>query len=270
MRKLLPKLKVLKTFEKNIENNLTMNILKNINRLYFNNLNLFNEIDHFITTREQFDLMEVKTSNHIQILEESLSVLGYKAVYLQQVHGNEIIKSENFNYKLVNPIANGDALISNQKKTCLLIKTADCVPVLIYDNQKQIIAAIHAGWKGTYQEICKKTISEFTRNYDSNINDLYVGIGPAISPEIYEVGKEVYEKFISLNPIYAKFFKHVSREKWLFNLWEANKFQILNTGIPEKNIEIMNICTYKNTDKLYSARKEGIETGRIITGIMLK
>ena len=202
-------------------------------------------------------------------------------VYLpHQIHGDEILKiDESFSEISADEKAerlNGvDALISNIKNICICVSTADCVPILIYDKENDVIAAIHAGWRGTVKRIVEKTISKMRDEYNTNPEDCISLIGPSISKERFEVGDEVYDMFknekfnmkdiASLFPIANNLGKH----KWHIDLWAANKLQLIGTGIKESNIEIAGICTYDNADTYFSARKLGVSSGRIITGIMI-
>ena len=161
-----------------------------------------------------------------------------------------------------------DAIVSDQKGVCLCISTADCIPVLCYDTRKQIIAAAHAGWRGTVERIVEKTLRLMMEQYGTNCADVKAVIGPGISLESFEVGDEVYQAFVS-----ARFdMNYIAKRyaKWHIDLWEANRLQLLRCGVHAENIEIANVCTYKQHDDFFSARRLGIRSGRILTGIMLK
>ncbi|MCK5028816.1 MAG: peptidoglycan editing factor PgeF [Bacteroidales bacterium] len=163
-----------------------------------------------------------------------------------------------------------DALITNKSEICIFIRTADCVPILLYDPIQKAIAAIHSGWKSTIQEISKHTIELMQKEFGTKPENLIAGVGPSIGPEVYEVGIEVTQMFHKqfgvdhmVNPI-------KNSNKYLLNLWKANKQILLDSGIPENQIEIAKICTYTNPELFYSARRDGVKTGRLATGIMLK
>lgn len=160
-----------------------------------------------------------------------------------------------------------DAITTNISGYCLCISTADCIPVLLYDSKKQAVAAIHAGWRGTVGKIVAKTLAEMKARYGSEGEDIKACIGPGISLDAFEVGDEVYEAFRS-----AGFeMRRIARreEKWHIDLWEANRLQLLDYGVKEENIEISGICTYQNHHDFFSARRLGIQSGRILSGIML-
>lgn len=163
-----------------------------------------------------------------------------------------------------------DALITDQKSICICVQTADCVPVIIYDSKQQIIAVVHSGWRGTVNKIVEKTIQKLIINYHSNPQKLYAAIGPSIGPNVYEVGNEVVDA-VKRNFIHSEklLFKNNSG-KYHFNLWEANKQLLLANNIPVENMEVLKECSFELADKYYSARRDGVETGRMVTGIYLK
>lgn len=164
-----------------------------------------------------------------------------------------------------------DALITDQKNICIGITTADCVPILIFDPKKNIFAAIHAGWKGTVAKIATKTVAKMTEHFDSNPNDLLVGIAPCISQERFEVGEEVVEKFINVGfSIKDIAYTNAETGRKHIDLELANKLILHEAGIPNSNIEMANICTYSNPDKFFSARRQSIHSGRMITGGVLR
>lgn len=184
-----------------------------------------------------------------------------------QCHTNNVVILGEENASLENT----DALITSIPGKCIGVLAADCVPVLLYDAKKQVIAAIHAGWKGTFQQIVSKTVKKMSAQFTCNPKDIYAGIGPSISQKNYEVGIEVFSKFKTRFPNeYEKFIDKKSNEKAGLNLWEANKLQLLKAGMPEKNIEISGICTFDNIDTFFSARKDGFNTGRFGAFIMIK
>ena len=158
-----------------------------------------------------------------------------------------------------------DALITDRNKVCIAVSTADCVPILLHDKRRKVVAAIHSGWRGTVQNIISATISEMRKHYESEAIDITAQIGPSISVDSFEVGDEVYEAFekagFDMNEIAER------HAKWHINLWEACKIQLKQCGVATDNIHIANICTLKNKE-FFSARRQGIDSGRILNGIM--
>lgn len=161
-----------------------------------------------------------------------------------------------------------DALIGHVPGTCLCISTADCIPVLCYDPLRQCMAAIHAGWRGTVSRIVAKTLQTLQSVYGSRPEDLVACIGPGISQAAFEVGDEVYETFRSNGFPMEQLASRIS--KWHIDLWEANRLQLLEAGVAASHIETAGICTYHQTEDFFSARRLGIGSGRILSGILLK
>lgn len=163
-----------------------------------------------------------------------------------------------------------DALISNQPNTCLCISTADCIPVLIYDTANNAVAAIHAGWRGTQQRIVEKTLQLMNEQYDTNGADCKAVIGPGISVESFEVGNEVYDAFFSAGFDMKAIAKRQNEQsKWHVDLWEANRQQLILAQIKACDIEVAGICTYIHHDLFFSARRLGINSGRLLSGIFI-
>lgn len=160
-----------------------------------------------------------------------------------------------------------DALITNITRQCICISTADCIPILCYDTQHHAIAAIHAGWRGTVQRIVEKTLEEMKRTYGTEGKDVVACIGPGISVNSFEVGDEVYQAFYDAQFPMDKLAQRY--RKWHIDLWEANRLQLLNCGIKSLNIETAQICTFQQNEDFFSARRQGICSGRILSGIML-
>ena len=131
---------------------------------------------------------------NLRIVCQKLSLNYEKLFLLNQVHGSKF-HFLNKNYKKNNKKLTGDALITNQKKLIIGVLTADCVPILIYDNSSKFIAAIHAGWKGAYKNIISKVINFMVKKGCKRKN-ICAAIGPCISQKNYEVKNDFYSKFI--------------------------------------------------------------------------
>lgn len=160
-----------------------------------------------------------------------------------------------------------DAVVTDLKGYCLCVSTADCVPVLLYDKEKQVVAAVHAGWRGTVGRIVEKTLAVMKTQYDTTGKDVVACIGPSISLEAFEVGDEVYEAFAEAGFDMSRIAQKYA--KWHLDLWEANRLHLLAEGVKEENIKVAGICTYNHCDDFFSARRLGIKSGRILSGIML-
>ena len=255
--------------------------------LQFDNLGQFPTIGHFSTTRaggcssdryaslnlgyNSGDSPKNVLSNR-QILCSALEINFEHLIFPKQTHTGTVKviradffdRNENEKKQFLNET---DAVITNLKNVCVAIKTADCVPVLVYDSVKQVVAAIHAGWRGTAQGIVQNTINQMSAVFGSNPSDLWAGIGPSISPEVYEVGEEVWSQF---SPEFYRPTNPFKNEKRLLDLWKANLHQLTLSGVPENQIEVGCICTLYNPEMFFSARRDGAKTGRMATGIWLR
>lgn len=176
-----------------------------------------------------------------------------------------------------------DAVMTNIPGMCIGVSTADCIPVLLYDEEHHAAAAIHAGWRGTQARIVHKAVQEMRMAYQTDPAKLKAVIGPGISLDNFEVGDEVYAAFeqaafdmsaiaeerIKRNPNAEDPAKAFER-KWHINLPLANIQMLTHNGVDETNIINTGICTFDNADNYFSARRLGIESGRIYTGIIIR
>lgn len=161
-----------------------------------------------------------------------------------------------------------DAVITNVPQICIGVSTADCIPIIIYDDVHHAAAAIHAGWRGTVARIVKKAVAALQAAYGSQPTELQAWIGPGISLKNFEVGQEVYDQFaeagFQMECIAMKY------EKWHIDLPMCNRMQLEEAGVPLQSIRQMAVCTYDQTDDYFSARRLGINSGRIYTGVILQ
>ncbi|MDO4994782.1 MAG: peptidoglycan editing factor PgeF [Bacteroidales bacterium] len=159
-----------------------------------------------------------------------------------------------------------DAVISNLTDVLLCISTADCIPIIIYDSRHHAAAVIHAGWKGTVGRIVQTTFTQMQNAFGTQGEDCRSVIGPGISLESFEVGDEVYDLFsnagFDMESITHRF------DKWHIDLPLCNRQQLLCCDIPQMNIYVSDVCTFRDTH-YFSARREGMQTGRNMTCIKL-
>ncbi len=260
---------------------------KDLTVLQFDNLSKFPTIGHFSTIRTGGCSTDLYASLNLgynsgdrpnnvisnrQKLCSAIEINFGNLIFPKQTHTGtaKVISADFFNRDETEKrqfLNETDAVMTNLINICVAIKTADCVPVLVYDPVNQVIAAIHAGWRGTTQNIVQNTIHQMIASFGSHPSDLWVGIGPSISPLVYEVGEEVWSQFA---PKYYQSTDPFRSEKRLLDLWKANHFQLTNSGVPENQIEVARICTLSNPEMFFSARRDGAKTGRMATGIWLR
>ena len=199
----------------------------------------------------------------------SLSSQPLEFIVANQVHSNSVIVIDKKLSKgwseESSAIKSADGLITNQKGVVLTILTADCVPILLYDKSKEVISALHAGWRGTKLEIVKIAISKMIKEFDSNPKDISVFIAPSIRGCCYEVGIDVAREFEE----YREYCTPKEDGKYMLDLSDINKTQLLDMGIESENIEISSSCTACESDKFFSYRKEGGCDGRFMSMIWM-
>jgi len=185
-----------------------------------------------------------------------------------QTHSNHIAvieKHANQGWdRLDTAIEDCDAMITNQKNIVLCILTADCVPILLCDTKQNVIAAVHAGWKGTQGKIVLKTVQKMIKDFQTNPEDIIAGIAPAIGRCCYEVGEDVVKHFYAFPHAYEK-----KGDTYMLDLPLINREQLLSVGVLADNIEMSDICTSCNIDAFFSYRKEKGCSGRFMSMIGL-
>ena len=196
-----------------------------------------------------------------------------RLVMPHQVHGTGITQISKTFFLLSEDIRRSvtegiDALITNVPGVCIGVSTADCIPIIIYDPEHHAAGVVHSGWRGTVANIAEAAVASMIRSYHSKPELLLTVIGPGISCRNFEVGDEVYNSFASAN--YPMDAIAVREEKWHIDLPKCCQLQLEAVGIPSANICMTDICTYDQTDDFFSARRLGIDSGRILTGVVLR
>ena len=163
-----------------------------------------------------------------------------------------------------------DALVTKLPNVCVSISTADCVPVLLYAPDQKVVAAIHAGWRGTVLRIVQQTAEMMVRTYGCDPTQIIAGIGPSISQKAFEVGEEVVEAFANARFAMDQIlWRNPETGKGHIDLWETNRLQLIEAGLCSEHIEILGVCTYANYQDYFSARRLGVRSGRIVSGIFM-
>ncbi len=190
-------------------------------------------------------------------------------ITVKQVHGTDImvIDSKIQNYKNLSSIE-ADGLVTNIPNIILTTYHADCVPVYFLDQAKKVIGIAHSGWRGTYANITGNMIELMEENYNSNKEDIVIGIGPSIGSCCYEVGKDLADKFTERYPKFDNILVKKSGRVYL-DLWKINYNQIREKGIPVDNIILSNICTSCKIDRFHSYRRERGTKNRMVAAIGL-
>ncbi len=164
-----------------------------------------------------------------------------------------------------------DALITKEAGYCLCISTADCIPILLYDRTHRVVAAVHAGWRGTADRILAQTLKRLQALYGSEGGDMLACMGPGISLPAFEVGDEVYEAFRERSfPMSYIAEWRPDTHKYHIDLWAANLLQLKDFGVPDNQVQNSGICTYTRHQDFFSARRLGVKSGRILSGIFIR
>lgn len=185
-------------------------------------------------------------------------------ISIKKIDANYLSQSVQIRQGLIEGV---DALITQLPKVCICVSTADCIPILLYDPVHCAIAAVHSGWRGTVKKLVQLTINEMKQYYGTHPGDIQAVIGPGIGIDAFEVGDEVYDEFLRAEFPVERI--AVRRDKWHINLWESNKWLLTEAGVNIDRIELSEICTYTQNENFFSARKQGVMSGRILNGIMI-
>lgn len=199
-------------------------------------------------------------SNELGIAKECL-------IIPRQTHSSHIAVIDRIPVEDAAYLENTDALVTRLHRVALCINTADCVPIVMTDERAGIVAAVHSGWRGTVSGIAARTVEKMI-DLGASTGNIKVAMGPSICPGCFEVGNEVAEIFEKEFPgsgcVIRNFYKpHI-------DLSAAIRHQLGKAGIHKENILQPPLCSRCNPDILFSARKQGIDSGRTATVIMLR
>lgn len=217
-------------------------------------------LTHYFTTREcpikskEPEMQEIVEENR-KMFRDVLGVSEENLIYPEQRHTDTVDVAQIG--KTFYPEA--DAIILTNKEQAVFLNFADCTPLVAYDKKQNIAAVIHAGWKGTVGKIGAKTILRMQEEFGTNIEDVVVAVGPAISVCCYEVKEDVFNmSMVSVANNQGLY--EIRNGKIFVNLKEINKRQLEEIGV--KHIDICPYCTSCNNDLFFSYRKEGATTNR--------
>jgi polyphenol oxidase len=256
--------------------------IRGVPLLFFENLLPFNNLVQGISTRhggvscapfaslnlgaDTGDAIERVVRNY-EILSTALGFDLTALVSSRQVHGRQLaVIDDAFAGRCAfaaEPQLQGyDALLTKSSGRMLMVRVADCVPVILFAPEQEMAAVVHAGWRGTLAGIAEETVRKMVQQYGADPRTIRAGIGPAIGPCCYCVKEEVAEAFKKEPVFYPEVFTKTAGKLFL-NLWEANRLQLMRQGIPGGNIEVAGLCTSCRTDLFFSYRGEKGKTGRL-------
>lgn len=218
----------------------------------FKNLDRFSNIKNFISTKKV----------DVNPILKNLNLSVKNCIYAEQIHSSNIAVVGKKDQGTI--IKGVDALVTNASNLCLCIKTADCLPIILYDPVKKVLAVVHAGWRGTLKNISTDSARKMTNEFKVNPKDLIIGIGPSIGSKDYLVKFDVAGMFIKSG--YGAFLNKVSSARWELDLLEVNLAQLEQAGANKNNIETSGISTF-TSENFYSYRRSDVRefiTGGII------
>jgi YfiH family protein len=190
------------------------------------------------------------------------SVFGFdprRLILLDQMQQDRILLLKASINSLISPLEY-DALITNSPNIYLGIQTADCLPIMMVDPKKKLIAAVHAGRQGTALHITTKVLKKMGEVFGSKPGELLIALGPSIGPCCYEIDRKVF------HPEWEPFSTAKGVGKWMVDLAQINITQMKGEGVEDEKISWINLCTHCHSDLFFSYRKEGC-TGRQLSFI---
>jgi YfiH family protein len=188
---------------------------------------------------------------------------NFKLVFLNQVHSDAV----RFIGKAPQKIMKGDAMITELPSLLLIIRTADCLPLLIVDESRLAISAVHCGWRGTSRRLVERVVQSMKDRCGCRPSRLLVAIGPCIGQECYEVGEDVFQSFRKEGLPLDFFQAHPRRrKKYLFDLRRANLDQLMKQGVKPENVFSVDLCTHCE-QSLPSFRRDKDKAGRMLSFI---
>jgi len=252
-------------------------VLNGLGLWQFDNFSSEKSVKHFVTKRnsnvngQEFTLSYSSSPDRAfiqhnrHLLAQAMGVAEAHLYLPSQVHKTRVVRVTSSTSK--EDLMETDALITNEKGVCIAVMSADCVPVIVYDKKNNAVAAIHAGWRGTVAHIVEKTLQEMKRIFGTKGEDIIAGIGPSVSQDSYEVGEEVVREVTRAFGSNSNLLIPQPNNKAKLDLWKANTILLREFGVKDANIEVSDLCTVKNNDQFFSARKG--DGGRFAAGIVL-
>lgn len=197
--------------------------------------------------------------------QRALEAAGFsgRPVYSgHQVHGRRVAYCPDPQAPVeagIHVVPETDGLITDQAGLCLMVKYADCSPIILYDPVNRLVALLHSGWRGTLQGIARQALRQMQEDFHCDLQGVHAYIGPSISQDHYEVGQEVYEAFLDRDfPQAQDIFRPGAPGKYSLSMKEANRQLLIASGVPPVQIEVAEEDTFTDP-RLHSARQEGAD-----------
>ncbi len=217
-----------------------------------------------------------KVQRNYRIIADTIGVSTEWMVCSDQTHTTnvKVVTKEDAGKGLLQPkdYQDIDGLITNVPGLCLVTYYADCVPLLFLDPVQKVIASSHSGWRGTVGHMGKITIQKMQSEFGCRPEHILAAIGPSICQDCYEVSEDVIQQFQQAFPenIWADLYYRKENGKYQLNLWKANEWILLNSGILPEHLAVTNLCTCCNSDLLFSHRASHGKRGTLAAFLALK
>jgi YfiH family protein len=218
---------------------------------------------HAFTTRA---LDGAAWSDSRAALGHLFAVPASAVVRVRQVHGATVVRVLP-DHDVASDAA--DAIVSTDPSRVIAVAVADCVPVLLADRKRRVVAAAHAGWRGTVSGVVGAAVAAIA-DAGTEPGQLVAAIGPSIGPCCYQVDRPVREAFLSRDPDAEGWFSVDGDARWKLDLWAANRAALVKAGVPPDAIHVARLCTFDHPDLCHSFRRDATAAGRMFAAIRLE
>jgi YfiH family protein len=219
---------------------------------------------HLFTTRD----LPLGAEGTWGALAASLGAADADLVLVRQVHGAAVARAADAE-ALSGAMREADAIVTSGRRRVLVVRVADCVPILLADRQRGAVGAAHAGWRGTAARVATSTVGALAE-LGAPPSDLVAAIGPSIGPCCLEVRQDVLQAFAAAghdDETMDRWFSRDPNGTLRLDLWRANEDQLVRAGVPRDHVHVSRLCTVCRLDLFYSYRAEGPGTGRLAGAI---
>ena len=204
------------------------------------------------------------------LLARSIGATLDRFLTVTQVHGTDLLVIDTPNPELSHFLRlECDGIVTNQPGIMIAVCVADCVPILLHDPVKGVVAALHAGWQGTAGNIAGKGVEAMVNMFGCNQKDILAAIGPSIAACCYEVDAPIRDAFKKGGAAFELFAREQGEGKWLLDLAAANRRLLADAGLASGQIESEELCVCCSQGLFFSYRRDGGDTGRQVGFIML-
>jgi polyphenol oxidase len=225
------------------------------------------EVRHFFGTRSHADSLTLDVGVPVR---QSVAQGQDWLLSVKQVHGTDALVVDRPLTKEDQFTGGWDALVTDQPGVTVAVRTADCVPVLVHDPRRRVVAAIHAGWRGAVAGVVPKTMALMATRFGSTRSDLRVTIGPSAGPCCYEVDDLVLDRIRMGLPDWESVVRDYRGHKARLDLKALIRRQVEAQGVPASSVSIVNLCTICHDRLFFSYRREGRVNGTMVSGITLR